>query len=119
MDKKEIKIYNDKEAREKISDFKNDWTEMVNSASMHKTGLKLFVQENESGNLEIVSKNFEDWAMHMAHDEGLNGREIYTYRTRLSQEFEALFLQYMKRMETCSEMMPYMMEQALKNKHSS
>lgn len=119
MDKSKIKIYNDKEAGKKISEFSNDWTEILDGSSIHQTGLKLFVQENKSGNLEIVSENFEDWANHMVRDEGLSGREVYMYRTRLSQEFEALFLQYMKRMEVCSEIMPYMMEQTLNNKHKS
>ncbi len=92
MDKNDIKQYDsDKAVKENISSFEKDWDyDVLKYTGTHKTGLTFSVQEDENGQFVIVSKNFDEWAYHMCHDEQLTAREVTIYRARLVQEFEAL-----------------------------
>lgn len=92
MNKSEIRQYkSEEEALKKIASFEADWSyNILEYSAMHKTGLKLCLQESTLEYQSVASENFSDWAHHMCHDEKLTGREISMYQRRLLQEFLAL-----------------------------
>ncbi len=121
MDKSEIKLYKtDDEARKDFHSYENDWTyNILEYCAMHKTGLKLAVEEGENGDLFITASNFEDWAHHMCHDEGLTGREVATYKVQLSKQFQVLTEKNDEKAGLTKMFLPYQIKASINSKHKS
>ena len=128
IEKSDIRIYEtDEDAAGKIDTFRGDWDfyNILAYEAIHKTGLKLFVKEeevlDENGRVVSVgyytaSENYAEWSRHMTHDEKMSPSNVHLYRQQLSKEFKALIAENERKADAIQAILPHAMAKAAQNK---
>jgi len=119
MEKSDFRLYEkDEDAAKDVKAYRDDWDfyDILAYAAKHKTGLKLRVEQDENGELNIVSENFAEWSYHMAHDEKMSGHEVSTYKRQLAQEFKVLLEENDRKAGAIQTFFPYALAKASQDK---